>query len=105
MTTSKKISEKRIEKRWSVDKPGKIYFGSPQEDLSCQVLDWSARGAKLKLPKDFNCPEKIFIKIGFGKSIWASANAHVAWTHGECVGVQFSEELDFDVEKTPKDGD
>jgi hypothetical protein len=104
MTTSKKISEKRIEKRWSVDKPGEIFFGTPRNDRRCQVLDWSARGAKLKFPKGFTCPEEIFIKISFGKSIWASSVARVAWTHGGCVGVNFGEELEFNVEKTPKDG-
>lgn len=98
MTAFKKITEKRLEKRWSVDKPGTIYPNASSNEIPCQVLDWSARGAKLEFAETFDCPDEFILKIDFGKSIGAVAHGYIAWKHQNNVGVQFDEELSFDVE-------
>ncbi|TNE36291.1 MAG: PilZ domain-containing protein [Alphaproteobacteria bacterium] len=102
MSASSQITQKRLEKRWAVDKSGFFLRTGSNIPEACRILDWSARGAKVKMPKGAVLPDEFILSIDFGKSIIGTARCHKVWSSGTITGVQFDEELKFDVDTRSK---
>lgn len=98
MTLSSQITQKRLDKRWDVDKPGFLFRPGSNIPEACRILDWSARGAKVKSPKGTVLPDEFILSIDFGKSIIGTARCHKVWSASSVIGVQFDEELSFEVD-------
>lgn len=55
--------------------------------LSCELMDHSVTGVRLRLPEDIVLPEQVAVVIG-----GLSHNARIAWRDGMIVGVDFVDE-------------
>jgi hypothetical protein len=82
------MAEKR---RWFRTKPhglvprtGKILLGEKAEIIDCRVLDLSAGGACLELPKLYDLPKRFEFIHGRTRMI-----CRVAWIRGYRVGIMY----------------
>ena len=78
-------------RRWFRTKPhglvqrtGKILFGEKAEVIDCRVIDLSAGGACLELPRSYDLPPRFEFLHGRTRTI-----CRVAWIRGYRIGIMY----------------
>jgi hypothetical protein len=97
MGNPKEEDETRIEPRRRTLKSGKLIFADGKDPLNCQVVNWTTKGARLHFEVPYEGPKTFEIEIGFGELTLAKVAGKLAWQRSDDIGVQFDEELPFDV--------
>ena len=97
MGIPKEKDDTRLEMRRRTLKSGKLLFANGNDPLDCQVVNWTTKGARLHFDTPYKGPKTFEIEIGFGELTLATAAGKLAWTKANDIGVQFDEELPFNV--------
>lgn len=91
-TTSKldlRPADRRIEKRGSTLKSGKlVYGGSWGVIVDCLVLDLSDRGARVETILSIDVPEFFFLRLSDG----TDRRVYRRWVSGHQIGVEFADD-------------
>jgi PilZ domain len=73
----------RIKPTGLVPRTGKILFGNA-DVIDCRIIDLSAGGACLELPRSYELPKRFEFKHGATRMI-----CRLAWTRGYRVGIVY----------------
>jgi len=74
----------RVEPKGLVPRVGKILLGPKMMPIECRVVDLSAGGACLELPRSYNLPNRFEFLHGSTKRYCT-----LAWTRGFRIGVSY----------------
>lgn len=77
-------------------KTGLVFTGDDADPVKCSLLNWSARGARLRFDPPYEGPDHFQLQIDFGQLTLATMACEVRWRQGQILGVQFSEDLPFE---------
>lgn len=97
MDVNVSIDEIRREKRRRTLKTGLVFLSEEDDPIKCNIINWSAGGARLHFDEPFDTAEPFKLQIGFGELVLATVDCKIAWRRDSDVGVQFEEELPFEV--------
>ena len=84
MSGSDKRRSFRIEPKGLVPRAGKILLGPKMPPIDCRVVDLSAGGACLELPRAYTLPQRFEFLHGSTKRFCT-----LAWTRGYRIGISY----------------
>jgi hypothetical protein len=84
MGSSDKRRSFRIEPKGLVPRVGKILLGPKLVPIDCRVVDMSAGGACLELPRAYTLPQRFEFLHGSTKRFCT-----LAWTRGYRIGISY----------------
>src|SRR3974390_3199495 len=74
----------RVEPKGLVPRVGKILLGPKTVPIDCRVVDLSAGGACLELPRAYNLPDRFEFLHGSSRR-----HCSLAWTRGYRIGISY----------------
>lgn len=92
------FEERRRDRRFGLEHRGHLVLGAYQEGVECQIINISARGARLQLADSVSAKSAYMLYVpGAGDYL----PAQTMWQSGQAVGVEFRSRPTLAYSKSP----